>query len=104
MDPMNEHMPDRAGTADSRETSGAATLRAPHTDDSRILARLLKMADGYRAAGSLRQAETMYLDLIRTHPDTPQAQQARDRLLEACEDYERQGKLHHARWLYEQLL
>lgn len=100
----NDNPPDVPAAVDSPTTSPAATIETPRGADSRILDRLLKMADGYRKDGALRQAETMYIELIQNHAGTPQAQQARDRLMKVCEEYERQGKLHHARWLYEQLL
>lgn len=72
--------------------------------ETRALGGLLQMADGYRAAHALRQAEELYLHLHDTHPDSSQAAQARERLLEICAEYERDGQLHHARWLYERLL
>jgi hypothetical protein len=71
---------------------------------SRILARLLAMADGYREAGSLRQAIEIYFELIREHGDTPQGHRAEDRLFDVARGYERSGELRQARGLYEQLL
>jgi hypothetical protein len=71
---------------------------------SRILTRLLGMADTYREAGSVRQAIEMYFELIREHAESPQALQAEDRLLDVAQHYEMGGELRQARGIYEQLL
>ncbi|HEX8199339.1 MAG TPA: tetratricopeptide repeat protein [Isosphaeraceae bacterium] len=76
----------------------------PSPRELRILTRLLALADTYRAGGSLRQAISMYLELVQDHPDTPQAQRAEDRLLEIARDYEEAGELRSARSLYEILI
>ncbi len=86
------------------ETTTVATVPAPDETEMRVLGRLLRMADDYHGRNAMRQAEEMYLELVEYHPSTPQAQQARDQLLMLCDEYERNGKLHHARWLYEQLV
>jgi len=62
------------------------------------------MADSHRAADALRQAEEMYSHLAEEYPDTPQGQEAHERLLELCESYERAGNLHQARAWYERML
>jgi len=79
---------------------------APPPDDltASILNRLLRMADNYRTAGALWQAEEMYRRLMVDFADTPQAEQARRRLMDLCEAYGLAGQLHHARSLYERLL
>ena len=71
---------------------------------SRILARLLSMADAYRESGSLRQAIEIYFELIREHADTPQGHRAEERLFDVARSYERSGELRQARGIYEQLL
>jgi tetratricopeptide (TPR) repeat protein len=72
--------------------------------NSRILTRLLSMADSYRESGSLRQAIEIYLKLIREHDETPQGHRAEERLLDVARSYERSGELRQARGIYEQLL
>ena len=71
---------------------------------SRILARLLSMADAYRESGSLRQAIEIYFELTREHADTPQGHRAEERLFDVARSYERSGELRQARGIYEQLL
>ncbi|MEI7705195.1 MAG: hypothetical protein WCK73_11430 [Deltaproteobacteria bacterium] len=69
-----------------------------------VRARLLRMADGYRRAGSPNQAIEMYFELAERDGETPEGQKARDGLMALCEEYERDGKLRQARALYERLL
>ncbi len=71
---------------------------------SRILAGLLRMADAYRASGSLHQALEMYFSLMRDHEGTTQADAALDRILDVASRYEQSGELRQARSIYEQLL
>jgi hypothetical protein len=82
------------------ETAPAST---PHSR-SRVLRRLLAMADAYYQGGSLRQAIELYFGLVRDHAGTPQALQAEERLLEVARAYEHAGELRQARGIYEQLL
>jgi hypothetical protein len=71
---------------------------------SRVLSRLLAMADSYVRAGSLRQAMEMYFELYNSHPDTPEASLAEKRILEVARRHEEDGELHSARAIYEQLV
>jgi tetratricopeptide (TPR) repeat protein len=92
------HLPGfRAGPIEAHEASQSAI-------SSRILARLLSMADSYRESGSLRQAVEIYFELIREHSETPQGHRAEERLLDVARAYERAGELRQARGIYEQLL
>jgi len=70
---------------------------------SRVLARLLDLADAYSAAGSPRQATEMYFELVREHAETPQSRIAEQRLLDVARAYEQAGELRQARGIYEQL-
>jgi len=79
-------------------------LRPGDKLQARILGRLLKMADCYRANDELRQAEEIYLTLVQDYPDSRQAQQARERLIDICAQYEQAGEFHQARSIYEHLL
>ncbi len=71
---------------------------------SPVLARLLRMADAYRRSGAPYQAMEMYFELVEGHDGTAEALMARDRLMDICEQYEREGKMRQARSLYERLL
>lgn len=69
-----------------------------------LLARLLKMADGYRAANQVHQAIEMYFHLLERYPDAPEAAQAEERLIAIGDRLERGGELRQARSLFERLL
>ncbi len=69
-----------------------------------VLARLLRMADGYRRSGAPHQAIEMFFELVDDHGETPEGIAARERLMEVCEQYEQEGKMRQARSLYERLL
>ncbi len=76
----------------------------PPPPSSPVLARLLRMADGYRRSGAPHQAIEMYFELVDRHGDTAEGEQAHARLMDVCEQYEREGKMRQARSLYERLL
>ncbi len=86
------------------EDGRAPASASPPEAQSRILDRLLRMADGYLAASAFHQAEEMYLELAADYPRTAQGERARARLFELCEQYEKGCKLHQARSLFERLL
>jgi hypothetical protein len=69
-----------------------------------VLARLLRMADGYRRAGAPNQAIEMYFELVERNGDTPEGKKAHESLMGLCDEYEQAGKLRQARALYERLL
>lgn len=71
---------------------------------SRVLERLLAMADTYYHGGSLRQAIELYFELVNDYAGTPEADEAEERLLDVGRDYEQSGELRQARGIYEQLL
>jgi hypothetical protein len=71
---------------------------------SRVLVRLLKMADTYRGTGSLRQAIEIYFELVNKYDETSEARMAEERLMEVGRTYERSGELRQARGIYERLL
>jgi hypothetical protein len=78
--------------------------QAPSAVSSRILVRLLSMADSYRESGSIRQAIEIYFELMRDHSESPQAHRAEERLFDVARTYEKAGELRQARGIYEQLL
>jgi hypothetical protein len=69
-----------------------------------ILSRLLLMADSYRQGGAPKQASEMYFGLAERNPDSMEGWQARDRLVEIAEEYEKQCLPRQARCIYERLL
>ncbi|MDR3637652.1 MAG: hypothetical protein P4L84_27850 [Isosphaeraceae bacterium] len=71
---------------------------------SRALGRLLKMADEFLDSDSLHQASELYFELFERYDDTPEAEQAEDRLLDVALLYEQNGEQHAARSIYERLL
>ncbi len=80
-------------------------MSQPATDPaSRLLAHLLRMADGYLAQGAVWQATEIYLKVIKEHNETPGARLACERLLALAERHEKNGKAHLARSIYEHLL
>lgn len=79
-------------------------VEPPRDPRSKVLPRLLSMADLYLRTGALRQALEMYFDLYRNHEDSPEALKAEDRILEVARIHEENGELHLARAIYEQLI
>lgn len=77
---------------------------AAPAQDSFLLGRLLGMADVYQSNNAIRHALELYLRLIDEAPGSSAAQQARQRILDIATRYEKEGKLHQARALYERLL
>lgn len=69
----------------------------------RSLDHLLAMANHYRREGCLRQAMDIYWTLSEDHSETEQAQEARERLFELGEAFERDEARHMARAVYERL-
>ena len=69
-----------------------------------LLGRLLEMAQRYRVEGSARQATELFWTLAEDHPDTPQAETAKQELMAMAEDYGRRNNQHMARSIYERLL
>ena len=68
------------------------------------LARLLGMADRYRAENAVRQAAEIYFEIIERHPGNATARQAQERLMDMAERYEQSGRRHEARAIYERLM
>ncbi|MFO0968821.1 MAG: hypothetical protein U0793_24975 [Gemmataceae bacterium] len=55
--------------------------------EDHFAARLLRMAELYYANCSICQAAAIYLDIVREHGDTPEADVARIRLLQMSRRY-----------------
>jgi hypothetical protein len=79
----------------SRPSGGGRMSALPH---------LLKVADGYYAAGRLRQAAGVYFEILGKQADSPEADRARERLLEIAQRHEQANEPHQARSIYERLL
>jgi Tfp pilus assembly protein PilF len=69
-----------------------------------MLERHFAMAQRYLKAGNYRQATEMFWTLVDEHGETPQAEAATAQLLKLAEGYERAGKDHMARSMYERLM
>ncbi len=69
-----------------------------------ILGRLFRMAEGYHQRKETNQAIEMYFELVERNAGTQEGRMARERLMQICDDYEREGKVRQARALYERLL
>ena len=69
-----------------------------------MLDRHFAMAQRYLKAGNYRQATEMFWTLVDDHDETPQAEAAKTELLTLAEGYERAGKDHMARSMYERLM
>jgi len=76
----------------------------PSRTQSRVLAHLLKMADGYLAARAVHQAMAIYFEVFEKHGGTQEAGRAHERLLEIADHYEKAGEFHQARSIYERML
>ena len=100
-----------ARMAASGFTPAHESVAAPHIHiepardpRSKVLPRLLAMADGYLKSGAIRQALEMYFDLYTQYEDTPEAALAEDRILEVARIHELNGEMHLARAIYERLV
>ena len=71
---------------------------------ARVLAHLLKMADGYLAAHAVRQAVAIYFEVLEEYGGTQEAGRAHERLLEIADRHEKAGEFHQARSIYERML
>ena len=85
-------------------TSVAEVVKPKPTGASALLGRLLAMAQRYRVEGSSRQATELFWTLAEDHPDTPQAEAAKQALMSMAEDCGRLNSHHMARSIYERLL
>ncbi|MFZ4580228.1 MAG: hypothetical protein ACOYOB_17740 [Myxococcota bacterium] len=93
---------------DPRETTPhgatAATAFANRATVPTMLERLFAMAQRYRKEGNFRQATEMYWTMVSDHAGAPQAEAAKAELLLLAEDYERTGRPHMARGMYQRLM
>jgi hypothetical protein len=62
---------------------------------------VLELAHRYAQSGKIYQATDMYQRLMQKHPETPEGQEARSRILEIAERHEAEGRRHLALSLYE---
>lgn len=69
-----------------------------------LLDHLLASAQRYHREHNDRQAAELFWTLVEEHPLTAQAETAKAELMLIAEGYERKGKKHTARSMYERLL
>ncbi len=62
---------------------------------------VLKMAQRCMERGDIYQAADMYQRIMRKHPRTPEAQEARGKVMEIAQQHEANGRRHTALSLYE---
>ena len=67
------------------------------------LDELLAMALRYHSRDEPRQAEDMFWRLAEDHADAPQGEVATNKLTAMAHEYERKGRDHEARAIYERL-
>ncbi len=85
--------------------AAGADAPQPPPAGSLVVERLTKMADHCLHDHLLRQAAEMYFAALRRPgAGEPEMEHARRSLIEIAEYYERMGKPHQARGIYEQLL
>ena len=72
--------------------------------EQNILNRFLAMACDYRTEGSIFNAMELFWRLVEDYPDTQQAEESKNALLEIAMQYERDGLRHPAYAIYERLL
>ena len=97
------HSQDRATITATRPRTVIMSA-GPSRTPARVLAHLLKMADGYLAARATHQALAIYFEVFEKHGGTQEAGRAHERLLEIAGDYEKAGEFHQARSIYERML
>ena len=85
-------------------TAAPASAPVPRSSGPTMLERHFAMAQRYLKAGNYRQATEMLWTLVEDHDETPQAEAAKAELLTLAESYERAGKDHMARSMYERLM
>jgi hypothetical protein len=64
---------------------------------------VLELAHRYAQSGKIYQATDMYQRLMQRHPETPEGQEARRRILEIAERHEAGGRRRLALSLYEKV-
>jgi len=97
------HSQARATITDTRPRTVIMSA-GPSRTQSRVLAHLLKMADGYLAARAVHQAMAIYFEVFEKHGGAQEAGRAHERLLEIAGDYEKAGEFHQARSIYGRML
>jgi hypothetical protein len=102
--PVTNHVLPSFSPKHEQTSTPHLTIEPARDPRSKVLPRLLAMADLYLKTGALRQALEMYFDLYRNHEDSPEATKAEDRILEVARIHEENGELHLARAIYEQLI
>ena len=88
-------------------SAGGAVVATPQPlpTGSPAMDRILSMADHCLREHQFRQAAEMYFDMMgRQEASVAEAEHARRCLMQIAEYYERMGKPHQARGIYEQLL
>jgi tetratricopeptide (TPR) repeat protein len=71
---------------------------------SLVLARLLKVANGFEEQGNIHQAIALYSKILQKYPDSKEAEEARTALFNLAEKYLKEGNTYHALALYDKMV
>ena len=66
-------------------------------------ASMLRMATTWQSHGQINQASDAYFRLLKEYPQTDEAEESREKLLELAACYERSGQFHLAMGLYDKI-
>lgn len=66
-------------------------------------ASMLRMATTWQSHGQINQASDAYFRLLKNHPETIEAEESRERLLQLAARHERSGQFHLAMDLYDKI-
>lgn len=75
------------------------------TEQASALARasMLRMATTWQSLGQINQASDVYLRLLKKHPETREAEESRERLLQLAARFEQSGRFRLAMGLYDEI-
>ena len=82
----------------------ALRIQVPDALQDFVLARILRMATALQQSGEIRHAMFLYSKLRQDYPNSLEAEQASEHLIEVAEHFEHEGDLRQAQGIYEELL
>jgi hypothetical protein len=104
MSEANQDSPNSVAVASTPVSACVEEPQPLSQGELELLDHLLAMADDYRAENALHQAMEIYYALVQGRAGSPQASQARKRLMDIANGYAAAGLRHQAREIYERLL
>lgn len=101
-------MTPRTAVLDTNTNTSFSSAQLTHSPklpgECTILDRFLVMAQAYRAEGNVFNAMELFWKLVEDYPDSPQAEESKNALIEIAMQYEHEGLRHPAYAIYERLL